>query len=660
MSLTQTTIKLALPLAISLALAACGGSSSSNSSGNGFGSNESTDTTTDTDTTTTDDTATDDTTDTSTDDETSSDAEVAKLLVYASTTSLNSDSSISDSATGPALIYMMAKDINNIALTDVTFSPSVNTGATLFSGDVSSDGTLTTWQLVPEEPRNQTVTVSVTAGGITETLDIEITGTTIEIDGASSISMDTPTTYTIKLQDASGEGIAQQEVFISSPLITQSLVTDSEGEAQFDIQPETGGEYTIEVTALGATDSTTITVSPNAFNLTTNTEEVAVGEEEAVTLLWTADGVPQSNKVIHLSATRGQISVGGETVEQVTTDVNGRATFNISSSTAGGAVITASDNETDLSTSLPLEFVSTTPRYLNIQADPAIIAPLGTSTILAQVNDENSNPVKNQVVVFNLNDTVDGKLSSSKATTNSAGKASVVYTAGNATSALNGVVVTSHIEGVAKTALEAVDDATYVEEDTTHLTVGGEAVRLAFGFDEDISEDAPFYQKTFGVIVTDNAGNPVSNKQIDFSVSSTGYLKGFLSYDGESWSYGSPLYDCSAHVEDVNKNGWLDEGEDYNQSGTLEPTNAATISGTSTTDASGQATATLSYPQNYAWWETVTITATVAVNGTEYKAKIDKILGVLASDVTSESSPPNAISPYGINDCAYNDITPES
>jgi hypothetical protein len=71
MSLTKTTIKLALPLAISLALAACGGSSSDSSSSNssnvGFGSNTSTDTT-DTDDTPTAATGTTDTTDTTVDE----------------------------------------------------------------------------------------------------------------------------------------------------------------------------------------------------------------------------------------------------------------------------------------------------------------------------------------------------------------------------------------------------------------------------------------------------------------------------------------------------------------------------------------------------------------------------------------------------------------
>jgi len=638
MSLTQTSLKLALPLAISLALTACGGggsggsSSSSSDTEAGFGVAASTDTSTDTDTTDTN-------TDTTTETETGT-AEVASLVVYASSRSLLSDADADDATEGsdPVTIYMMAKDSNNIALSGVTFTPSVDNGATLLPGTVSNDGILTTWNLVPDEPRNQSVNVSVTAGDITETLSIDITGTTVQIDGAESISMDKPTTYTVKLKDAADEGLSQQSVTITSSLINTTLVTDSEGEAQFELQPSVGGEYTITVEALGAIDSKTITVSPNAFNLSSTNTEVPVNTTEAVTLTWTADGVPQSGKIIHLSATRGKISVNGVEVEQVTTDTNGNASFDIESSTAGGTVITATDNTTYLSTSLAMEYIATDPHYLNIQADPSIIAALGSSSILAQVRDINDNPVKGQVVVFNLNDTVDGKISSSKAETDSSGSASVVYTAGKAVSAKDGVVITSHIEGASDI------------EDTTTLTVGGDAIRLAFGFDELLEENSPFYQKTFGVIVTDNAGNPVSGKQVDFTVVSTDYAKGQLFYNEDAGAWGQ-YTDAECSAEDLDRDGWLDDNEDYNNNGTLEPTNSTTISGNSITDESGQATVQISYPQNHAWWETIQITAQVTVGGTEYIEKLNLTLPVLSADVTSENSPPNLYSPYGTGSC---------
>jgi len=662
MSLTQQTLKLALPLAISLVLSACGGGGSSGTSahGTGFGSNTSAANTT----STTGTTATQ--TDTAATGDVASSPEVSSLVIYSSSRSLLSDADADDETNGsnPVTIYMMAKDTNNIALAGVTFTPSVTSGATLFPGTVSGDGILTTWRLVPDEPRNQTVEVSVTAGEITEKMSIDIIGTAIQLDGPESISMDKPTTYTVKLKDAAGNGLASQPIDINSSLLTESFITNSEGEAQFDIQPTVGGDYTINANALGSSDSKSITVSPNAFNLSGSASELSVGAPTAdktahqINLNWTADGAPQSGKVIHLSATRGKITVDGQETGQVTTDANGVASFNIESSTAGATVITATDNTTYLSTSLALEFVATEPHTLNIQADPSLIAALGTSTILAQVKDENDNPVKNQVVVFNLNDTVDGTLSSSKAQTDSSGQASVVYNAGKATSAKDGVVITSHIEG-----------APSVPSDLTTLTVGGKAVRIVFGHDELITENSPFYEKTFGVIVTDNAGNPVAGKKIDFTVAPTHYLKGYLEYYEAASQWGvaierdasrNPILDNNGNTipvltqcvsEDTDKDGSLDRGEDYNANGKLEPTNSTTIIGNSVTDASGQATVKISYPQNHAWWEIIKLTAQVTVDGTEYIQKIDMKLHVLTSDVKQEGDPPNRYSPYGIGDC---------
>lgn len=638
MSLTQTTLKLALPLAISLALAGCGGSDTSNDShGIGFGTNtETAATDTTTDSTTDDDTTSDDTT---SDDDTDAQPEVASLIVYSSSRTLLSDADADSSTDGsePVTIYMMAKDSNNIALSGVTFTPSVDNGATLFPGSTTENGVLTTWSLVPDEPRNQTVNVNVTAGGITETLSIEIIGTSIQIDGAESISMDKPTTYTVKLKDAAGNGLPLETIIISSSLVNETLTTDSEGEAHFEIQPSTGGSYTLQAEALGSTSHKTINVSPNAFNLNASIEEIPVNTKQSVVLSWTADGVPQTSKTIHLSATRGTITVGGVESGQVVTDSNGNATFEIESPTAGGTVVTATDNTTYLSTSLPLEYIATAPHYMNIQADPSLIASLGTSTIQAQVRDINDNPVKNQVVVFNLDDTVDGTLSSSKAETDSSGQASVVYTAGKTTSAKDGVVITSHIEGLSTIT------------DTTTLTVGGKATRIVFGFDEGLSESAPFYTKALGVIVTDNAGNPVSGKQVDFTVKPTHYSKGVLYYDGVAWNKDSDDPVCPS--EDLDDDGLLDDGEDFNNSGTLEPTNSTTITGAGTTDESGKLIANITYPQNHAWWETVEITAQVSVDGTEYMEKVNMTLHALNSDMTAEGSPPNHYSPYGRGAC---------
>lgn len=78
--------------------------------------------------------------------------------------------------------------------------------------------------------------------------------------------------------------------------------------------------------------------------------------------------------------------------------------------------------------------------------------------MIAIVKDAADNPVKNQTVVFNLQDTVGGKLSSSTATTDSLGKATIGYTAGNTTSAKDGVKITSSLRLTDPNATPVADD----------------------------------------------------------------------------------------------------------------------------------------------------------------------------------------------------------
>jgi len=80
-----------------------------------------------------------------------------------------------------------------------------------------------------------------------------------------------------------------------------TVTTDAQGEAQFDVQPTVGGDYEIEVSALGAVNSKTVNVSPNALNLNSSITEIPVNTAQTITLNWTADGVPQSGKTYMLA-----------------------------------------------------------------------------------------------------------------------------------------------------------------------------------------------------------------------------------------------------------------------------------------------------------------------------------------------------------------------
>lgn len=551
----------------------------------------------------------------------------------------------------PVTISAIAKDVNNNVLKDATVTFSVNNEATIDADSATAAGGVKTAALTPglENPENRNVTVTVKSGTLVKTIDIAITGTTLVLDGPARVALNTPTTFTAKLKDSAGKALANETVTINSslnnaitPVSGSGFVTDANGEVQFKINAAVSGTDTIAVAALGVSSSKSLEISGDNFTITSMNAEIKVGATEAVSLKWTQNGVAQAGKTIKLAATRGITPL------QIVTDAQGQATFSIMSTTAGGTVVTATDASTGLSTGLTREFVATTPAVLNTQVEKELITPESSTNIISVVQDSADNPVKNQVVVFNLEDTVGGKLSSSTATTDSLGKATIGYTAGNATSAKDGVKITSY--------LRLTDPNATAIEDKVTLTVGGQALRIVLGEDEKISEEGMFYKKSFGVIVTDSAGNPVKDKKLDFTLVPLQYAKGEIKPCGTLLANGTastkPVFVQTAmcESEDRDLDGWLDAGEDLNSSGRLEPTNAATVTNSAITDNEGKVLATVVYPQSQALWSKVRLTARILVSGTEYIETTDFVLPVLASDIGScEISPPNAVSPYGID-----------
>lgn len=554
----------------------------------------------------------------------------------------------------PVTISAIAKDVNNNVLKDATVQFSVNNEATIEADTSTATTGVKTALLTPglENPENRTVTVTIKSGTLLKTLDIAITGTTLVVDGPARIALNTPTTLTAKLKDSAGKALANETVTINSslnnaltPTSGSGFVTDANGEIQFTINAAVSGTDTISVSALGVSGSKTLEISGDDFTITSTNSEIKVKTPEAISLKWTQNGIAQANKTINLAATRGEI----KPAQIVTTDAQGLATFYVGSSTAGGTVITATDASTGLSTSLTREFIATTPANLNMQVEKELLTPESSTNVIAVVKDAADNPVKNQVVVFNLEDTVGGKLSSSTATTDSLGKATIGYTAGNATSAKDGVKISS--------SLRLTDpNASPVADDYINLTVGGQGLRIVLGEDEKITEEGLFYKKSFGVIVTDSAGNPVKDKKVDFALVPLAYAKGSFAPCGVTLSDGTlstkPVFvqteSCAS--EDTDTDGLLDAGEDLNSSGRLEPTNAATVTNSAVTDSDGKVLATVIYPQSHALWNKVRLTARILVSGSEYIESTDLVLPVLAADVGScDISPPNAVSPYGVD-----------
>ncbi len=538
---------------------------------------------------------------------------------------------LQSAGTNPVTISVVTKDANNNLLKGATVNFSVDKDANLEVNP--STGAVHTAVLTPGSAANRSLTVTASSGSLTQTIQVEVVGTSVIIDGPEAITFNKTLPYVLKLKDSGNKPLAYKDVVLTSTNgndISTTGQTNAKGEIEFTLTGTVGGDDKITAQALGAEFIKEVKISGDEFTLTGNLDDVSVGANNTLTVEWKNNGVVQAGKEISINATRGILSTA-----TVTTDANGKATFTISSAKAGQTVVTVTTPD-GLSTSLKGEFVATIPSYLNTQADPKLIAPKGSSTIVAKIRDLADNPVKNKTIIFNLEDTVNGSLSQGSAITDSLGRATVSYTAGDASSAKNGVVIKTYVQSAPAIA------------DEIRLTVGGKALRIVLGHDHLVAADEVFYTKTYGVIVTDSAGNPIKDQKIDFTITPTKYHKGYLRYieDGDDKQWVRVLAD-TCPSEDFDNDGNLDSGEDINGNGKLEPTHDAAVTGSGVTDESGKIVVQVVYPKSRAWWSDQAIEASTIVSGTEYLERTEFTLPVLTADVKSDSEPPNRLSPYG-------------
>ena len=543
----------------------------------------------------------------------------------------------------PIIITAIAKDENNVAIPDATITiATTDQEATLTTP--AKSGAVTTSNLTSDNKANRAITITATSGTKSKSIVIDVIGTDIKINGPESITFNKSINYVLKLEDSADKPISHQVVTITSSAgntindtaSTVSIETNESGEIAFTLKGAVGGPGadTLTATALGKTVTKEIAISNDDFQLSTASglNEVNINTAETINFVWKNGGAAQAGKTITFSATRGSIAPNPATV---VTNAAGEASITITSPTAGQTVISAT-SDSGLSTSLTREFVATTPSIINTQADPILIAPNTTSTIVTRILDADHNPVKNKIIDFNLNDTVSGSLSASTAKTDSFGRASVSYTAGDTASATDGVHITSTVQGFP------------LLTDSVDLTVGGTGNRITLGYDNLLEKRDVYYKKQFGVIVTDSAGKPIKNKTISISIDPLRYFKGVMQFDAVATVW-SPNYSVPGGCvnEDFNRNGILDVAEDTNTDGNLWPTHDATVVGSGVTDDKGELVVVVEYPKNTALWSEQRITASFIADGTEFITHADFILPIMYEDVSDAAPPPNLESPYG-------------
>ena len=568
--------------------------------------------------------------------------------------------------TAQVALSALVLDTNNIVQPGVAVQFSASSGELqVLSAMTEADGVAKASLSSSVDPSLRTITVTASVGDNIATLDISVVGTSLFISAPGSMVLNDEVAITADLTDFDGKGIEGQSLTVSSslnnPITSTSLVTaGNSGRITFLYKAVTGGTDEIRVTGLGASATATIQIQPDQFRfLTTEAVEVPLGSEQSLTLEWLVNNLPNANKVLNFTTTRGTLGVLSGNLTQVsvdqTTNAQGAATVLVTSDFAGFANIAATEvrpGATDLlTTQTRIEFIATVPNKVEVQAFPAQLGPGEQSVVRAVVRDQNNNPVKNRSVAFTLNGAAGGQINPATAVTDSQGLASTVLTADSTTGAATGANL-----NIQATVLNSAP----VISSTAAVSVGKRTLFFRFGTGNNIQEpSASLFSKEFAVLVTDSSGNPVAGQDLNVSVLPVSYNKGVWQpvpdlIDFEYWDAVVTLADSNPASpgieacisEDLNNNGLMDPGEDTNGDGQLTPGNVASVPRTVQADENGIATFDLTYPRDIAPWTTVLLTVSGFADGSENVVSQEFRTIVSGAYVADETSGP-ARNPYG-------------
>lgn len=586
-------------------------------------------------------------------------AVTVQVVNAASTLTLTSSSGTLASAGvsgNEVTITALARDASNKVLPNVTVTMSSDSGSLVVSNAVTDANGLVTAKLgTGSDSTTRAITVSASVPGSTvATTVVNVSGNKLTVNAASSVNVGSSTDITVKLVDSAGNALTGKTVTYSSNANSLSVkgggsaVTNSAGQLVLSYAASGGSADVITVKSMGEIASTSISINSSTFavrvldgsgNVETSAniggcQQVAITNAPASTVtLATSRGTIYSDASCS-SILSSALSVSG-----------GAANAYVNASGPGVATLTATSGSQTSQTELEFVAPLTSSATISIQADPATIGVNTTTstsqqaTLRAVVRDgtTQNNLVKNASVSFSiLADASGGSLSQpSVVTTGSDGSASISFIAGTATTATDGVQIQAQVLGGS--------NATAVAK----LTVAQRSLFISAGTGNTVATpDSSTYRMDYVVIVTDAAGNAVSGVNLTAKVLPTTYYKGYLAYSTGGWQ---PAVRTSCSNEDVNNDGILEAGEDINGNGVLDPGIPVTVTSNVTTDSTGRATVSLTYPRDRVNWLDVNLTIRGQAAGTESSyTSLVHLMGLSTDYATQTVSPPGQTSPYGV------------
>ena len=578
-----------------------------------------------------------------------------------------SSQQIASSGSDTVNLTTIAKDENNNLVEGVTITFSASSGQIEVVNSVTGvDGQATAILKTNNEPTNRTISITSISGQVNDTVDVQVTGTSINLTGSSSLAINDDNNFFIQVLNSDGIGIPNTtiDLTLSPPSVGEvaelsvvsSVVTDITGQANFTVSGTSGGSNTLVASAVGVTAEHDVVVQADSFLFTSfnngqgmvepadgSLPDVLLSDAATIELTWNQSNSPIADGTeVNFTSTRGTVTPSTATI------VDGKVTTSIVSTNAGIALVTAvgSDNGITLTNQLEFEFVAETVATIDAQASPTSIAPNGdTSTISVVVKDINGNLVKGKTIDFSLAGTSSGSILPASAVTDSNGTASTVYTS-STVSAQDGIAITATVKETPSIS------------DTVTLTVADRNVFITLGTGNELIEvDGATFNKQYVAFVTDvDSASPAKNTVLTVSAVPKGYRKGFWDIttdeDGNFKSWFTSV-SASCINEDLNIDGVLDVGEDTNGDGSLTPGNVAAVIGEVITDEQGSALIDIKYPQNFAGWVSIDLIVSAKVGGTESSQSAVFVLPASLEDVLNEDAPPpQGSSPFGVsNNC---------
>ncbi|ENU25691.1 Ig-like domain-containing protein [Acinetobacter modestus] len=568
-----------------------------------------------------------------------------------------------------------------------------NSGASLStkSNLVSDENglTKTTLSLVNttlNQQMNRTITVVVTSGQTKQELAIPVNGTAITISSDMNLLEEGATAnITLIGLDAVGKplsGAKASLVDASGKTVSDVISTDLNGRAIFKVPYATVlnstnhklsllGKLTVEgsnqtVTNILTTDAVVLTanVANNALQLTSNTNPVGVDIPKLLTFkVSAATQAELSGKTVKFATTNGTVTpqVAITNIRQENGMWVGDATTTFSGAVASIATISATFGTNVIYVAQRVS--PGVPAMISIQSESSVLAPGANTKVIALVKDKNGSPIPDTEVSFNIiKDTSStGQISQPTAITDSAGRATVIYTAG-AAQTLGGGVEINASAGDAK-----VQEPVY--SPTLKLTVATQSAYITISQNHLVATDPDnntYYNKDFSASVVDTAGNPIPNQKISISLELVSFMKGQFNWvrdytyaqtsDGMwswlgiwRWSRDYTIYEnnlpkrITTFVECPSN--------EYASNLAILSVNNAPLGTKATfiTDSQGKFDFKVRYGKNYSNWLRVNLNASTTVSTKDNTMALSFVPPVAAADVddTDGKWRPDQTSPFG-------------